>query len=141
MNRAFLQHQWIAFWRSKNTGKSIAVSIILGLTLLYFFANLLIASFFLDKILEKVIPGREAIDSFNGLLLYYFLFDLLMRFQLQELPTLQVKPYLNLPVGRNKIVNYLSLTSLWTGFNLSPFLLTGPFLLKVLVFEGHGLSF
>lgn len=141
MNRAFLQHQWIAFWRSKNTGKSMAISIVLGLTLLYFFANLLILSFFLDKILEKVIPGREAIDSFNGLLLYYFLADLLMRFQLQELPTLKVKPYLTLPVERNKIVNYLSFTSLWTGFSLSPFLLTIPFLLKVLVFAGYGSAF
>ncbi|MBC8053615.1 MAG: hypothetical protein H7Y13_11180 [Sphingobacteriaceae bacterium] len=141
MNRAFFQHQWIAFWRSKNTGKSMAVSIVLGLTLLYFFANLLVLSFFLDKILEKVSPDRDAIESFNAILLYYFLVDLLMRFQLQELPTLKVKPYLNLPVGRNKIVNYLSLTSLWSGFTLSPFLLTVPFLLKVLVFEGEGTAF
>lgn len=141
MNRAFLQHQWLAFWRSKNTGKSIAVSIVLGLTLLYFFANLLILSFFLDKILEKVIPERDAIDSFNGLLLYYFLADLLVRFQFQELPTLRVKPYLALPVGKNKIISYLSLTSLWTGFSLSPFLLTVPFLLKVLVFDGEFAAF
>ncbi len=141
MNSAFLHHQWIAFWRSKNTGKSMAVSIILGLSLLYFFANLLIASFFLDRILEKVFPAREAIESFNALLIYYFVIDLLVRFQLQELPTLRVKPYLNLPVKRNKIINYLSLTSLWTGFTISPFLLTVPFLLKILVFDDEASGF
>lgn len=141
MNRAFLQHQWLAFWRSKNTGKSMAISILLGLTMLYLFANLLIASFFLDKILDKVFPEKDVIDAFNGLLLYYFLADLLMRFQFQELPTLSVKPYLNLPVKRDKIVNYLSLTSLWSGFNLAPFLLTVPFLIKVLALEGEGLAF
>ncbi|MEJ6981085.1 DUF5687 family protein [Pedobacter sp. P351] len=141
MNKAFLQHQWLAFWRSKNTGKSIIVSILLALTMLYLFANLLIASFFLDKILDKVFPERSMMDAFNGLLLYYFLFDLLMRFQLQELPTLSVKPYLNLPISRNQIVNYLSITSLWSGFNLSPFLLTVPFLMKVLLFEGRVLEF
>ncbi|MBC7912481.1 MAG: hypothetical protein H7Y07_00010 [Pyrinomonadaceae bacterium] len=140
-NRIFFHHQYTAFWRSKNTGKSMAVSIFKGLSLLYLFANLLIVSFFLDKILDKAIPERETIDAFNCLLIYYFLIDLLMRFQLQELPTLSVKPYLNLPISRNKIVKYLSLTSLFTGFNLSPFLLTVPFLLKVLLFEGDGTTF
>ena len=119
----------------------MAVSIILGLTLLYFLSNLLILSFFLDKVLEKAIPQHDAVEAFNGLLLYYFLLDLFMRFQLQELPTLRVKPYLALPISKNKIVRYLSLTSLWTGFTLSPFLLAGPFLLKVLVFEGYGSEF
>lgn len=141
MNRAFLRHQWLAFWRSKNTSKSIIVSILLALAMLYLFANLLIASFFLDKILDKAFPEDDVQDAFNGLLLYYFLADLLMRFQLQELPTLAVKPYLNLPVSRNKIVNYLSLTSLWSGFNLSPFLLTVPFLIKVLWLEGQHSAF
>jgi len=141
MNQTFLRLQWLAFWRSKNTGKSIVVSILLGLSLLYLFANLLIASFFLDKILGRFFPDKEVINAFNGLLLYYFLFDLLMRFQLQELPTLSVKPYLNLPVRKNAIVNYLSFTSLWTGFNLSVFLLTVPFLIKVLLFRGEGYLF
>jgi hypothetical protein len=141
MNRAFLQHNWLAFWRSKNTGRSMAVTIITGLGLLYLFANLFVVSLFLEKILEKVFPGREAIESFNSLLLYYFLIDLLSRFQLQELPTLQVKPYLNLPVKRNKIINYLSLTSLWSGFTLSPFILTIPFLIKVLVFDDEASGF
>ena len=137
MNKAFLHQQWLAFWRSQNTGKSMAVSILLWLTMLYLFANLLIVSFFLDKILMRVLPDEEVIEAFNGLVLYYFLFDLLMRFQLQELPTLMARPYLTLPVNKNKIVSYLSITSLWTGFNLSPFMLMVPFLMKVLLFEGR----
>lgn len=137
MNRTFLWLQWLSFWRSKNTGKSIVVSILLGLSLLYLFANLLIASFFLDKLLGRFLPDKAVINAFNGLLLYYFLFDLLMRFQLQSLPTLAVKPYLSLPVRKKAIVNYLSFSSLWTGFNLSVFLLTVPFLTKVLLFRGE----
>ncbi|MHB1178512.1 MAG: DUF5687 family protein, partial [Daejeonella sp.] len=62
-----------------------------------------------------------------------FLLDLLLRFQLQELPTLSVRPYLHLPIKRNQIVNYLSVTSLGTAFNLAPFLLTIPFLFKVVI--------
>ena len=119
----------------------MAISIFVGLGLLYLFANLFVVSLFLEKILEKIFPARDAIESFNSLLLYYFLIDILSRFQLQELPTLRVKPYLNLPIKRNKIINYLSLTSLWSGFTIAPFLLTVPFLIKVLVFDDDASGF
>ncbi len=133
MTSAFLQHQWKAFWRSKNTGKSIAVRIVMTLLILYLFANLLVVAFFLDKIFKGVFPSQDIISSFNSFLLYYFFIDLLMRFQLQELPTLSVRPYLNLPVKKNQIVNYLCLTSLWSGFNFTPFILTLPFLINVVL--------
>lgn len=133
MTSAFLQHQWKAFWRSKNTGKSIAVRIIMTLLILYLLTNLLVVAFFLDKIFKGVFPAQDVISSFNGFLLYYFLLDLLTRFQLQELPTLSVRPYLNLPVRRNQIVNYLCLSSIWSGFNFMPFILTLPFLIKIVL--------
>ncbi|MDB5119235.1 MAG: hypothetical protein JWN56_453 [Sphingobacteriales bacterium] len=99
--------------------------------ILYFFINMLVLSFFLDDILKKSFPSANVISTFNSFLLYYFLVDLFNRFQLQELPTLSVKPYLNLPIRRNQIVNYLSFVSLGTLFNLAPFILTLPFLMKV----------
>lgn len=133
MTSSFLQHQWKAFWRSKNTGKSVAIRIVMGLLILYFFANLLLLAFFLDKIFVAVYPQQDVIASFNSVLIYYFLIDLMARFQLQELPTLSVRPYLNVPVKKNQIVNYLCLTSLWSGFNFSPYILTLPFLLKVVL--------
>lgn len=141
MTRAFLRHQSKAFWRSKSTGKSIAVRVVMGLLILYLFANLLLIAFFLDKIFKEVYPGRDVTASFNSFLLYYFLFDLLMRFQLQELPTLSVRPYLNLPVTRNQIVNYLCLTSMVSGFNFAPFILTLPFLVKVVLAAKGGAVF
>lgn len=141
MTSSFLQHQWKAFWRSKNTGKSIAVRIVMALLILYLLVNVLVLAFFLDKIFKAIYPAADVIRSFNSFLLYYFLLDLLARFQLQELPTLSVKPYLNLPVRKNQIVNYLCLTSLWSGFNLTPFLLTLPFLIKVVIPSAGGAVF
>ena len=131
MTITFINHQWKAFWRSKNTGKSIAIRIVMGILILYFLLNMLVLSFFLDDILKKTFPSANVINTFYGFLLYYFLIDLFNRFQLQELPTLSVKPYLNLPIRRNQIVNYLSFVSLGTLFNLSPFILSLPFLIKV----------
>lgn len=135
MTFALIQHQWKAFWRSKNTGQSIIIQVVLGIIILYFLLNLLAISFFLDKILLELFPGKDVVSSFSGFLLYYFFLDLLLRYQLQELPTLQVKPYLHLAVKRSQIINYLSFISLWSGFNLAPFLLTVPFLIKIVVPE------
>lgn len=135
MTSSFLQHQWKSFWRSKSTGKSIAVRVVMALLVLYLFANLLVISFFLDKIFKEVYPHADVVSSFNSFLLYYFLMDLLARFQLQELPTLSVKPYLNLPVSKTQILNYLCLVSLWSAFNFSPFIITLPFLIKVVLAE------
>lgn len=139
MTLTFLSQQWIAFWRSRNKGKSVAIRITMAVLVLYLLLNVLVVAFFMDKILMKTHPGENILQVFNGFILYYFLMDLLMRFQLQELPTLSVRPYLHLPIKKNQIVNYLSITSLFTTFNLTPFLLTVPFLLKVLVPQ-HGLE-
>ena len=82
MTFTLIQHQWKAFWRSKNTGQSIIVQVVLGIIVLYFLLNLLAISFFLDKILLELFPGKNVVSSFSGFLLYYFFLDLLLRYQL-----------------------------------------------------------
>jgi hypothetical protein len=132
MTSTFIQHELKAFWRSKNTGKSIAILIVMGILVLYLLINILFFGFFLDKILEKVFPGDDLVISFCGIILLYYLIDLFMRLQLQELPTLRVQPYLQLPVKRNSLVGYLAFAGLLSVFNLWPFILFGPFILKIM---------
>ncbi|MDN3581991.1 DUF5687 family protein [Mucilaginibacter flavus] len=129
---SFISHELKAFWRSKNTGKSIAIRVVMGILILYLLLNVLVAGFFLDKILEHAFPNEELIIPFCGIILIYFLFDLLMRLQFQELPTLRVQPYLHLPIKRNFLVRYLALTATLSVFNLWPFVLFLPFIFKVL---------
>lgn len=128
----FIQHELKAFWRSKNTGKNIAIRVVMGVFILYLLINVLVLGFFLDKLLGKAFPHDSLIFSFCGLILLYFLFDLVMRLQLQELPTLRVQPYLQLPVKRNKLVGYLALTAMFSVFNLWPFILFVPFIIKII---------
>lgn len=113
--------------------------IVMGILIVYLLLNVLVVAFFMDKILVKTYPGQDILQTFNSFIIYYFLMDLIMRFQLQELPTLSIRPYLHLPISKNQIVNYLSVTSLATAFNLTPFLLTIPFLIKVLIPQ-HGIG-
>ncbi|MDN5284473.1 MAG: hypothetical protein JWR38_747 [Mucilaginibacter sp.] len=133
MISTFIRHELKAFWRSKNTGKSVAIRVVMGILILYLLINVLIVGFLLDKILEGVFPNEDLVKSFCGIILIYFLFDLLMRLQLQELPTLRVQPYLHLPIKRNSLVRYLALSAVLSMFNLWPFILFLPFVFKIVV--------
>ncbi|MEO7213176.1 DUF5687 family protein [Mucilaginibacter sp.] len=133
MISTFFSHELKAFWRSKNTGKSIAVKVVMGILILILLLYVVALGVFLDLLLGKIFPKVDLVVSFCGIILIYFLFDMLMRLQLQELPTLKVQPYLHLPVTRNSVVGYLALTALLSFFNLWPIILFTPFILKVIL--------
>lgn len=132
MISTFLRHELKAFWRSKNTGKSIAIRIVMGVFILFLLMYVLVLGFFLNKILDKAYPHEDVVIAFCGIFLLYYMVDLFMRLQLQELPTLRVQPYLQLPVKRNALVRYLAFTALLSVFNIWPFILFLPFILKVI---------
>jgi hypothetical protein len=93
MLAVFLDHQWKAFWRSRNKGSSIAANIFIGLAVLYLLVLAIGIGVSMEMIIEKVFPDKDTISVFNGFILYYFAVDFVMRMQLQELPTLSIAPY------------------------------------------------
>jgi len=132
MLSTFLNHQWKDFWRGRNKGGSIAAQILLGFFVLYFLAIAIFIGFGMGFFLEKSFPGKNPITVFNGFILYYFLFDLALRTQMQELPTLSVVPYLHLNIRKKTIVNFLNIKSLFSIFNFLPLFVFIPFsLMKV----------
>jgi len=133
MIKTFLKHEFKAFWRSKNAGKSLAIRIVMALLILLLMLYVVAAGFFMGPILKKVFPHDSVIFSFCGFVLVFFVFDLFSRIQLQELPTLRVQPYLQLPIKRNAIVGYLTFTGLFSVFNLWPVLLFWPFIFRHLL--------
>lgn len=133
----FLDHQWKSFWRSRNRGGSIATQILLGLFMLYFLAVALGAGLLMATLLTKLFPQHNVISSFNGLILYYFAFDFMMRIQLQELPTLSIVPYLHLRISRKTLINFLNIKALFSAFNLIPLFIFLPFCFtKILTTHG-----
>ena len=120
-------HQWKSFWRSRNAGKSMAVQIFIGFITLYLLVSAIGVGFYLQKLLNRMYPGQDIIRVFCGFILYYFLFDALIRFLLQELPTLTIQPYLVQNIKRGQLIRFLNLRSLFTLFNLLPLLLFTPF--------------
>ena len=127
MLSTFLSHQRKSFWRSRNRGSSIAGQIVLGFFMLYFFAVAVGIGFGMSIFLPKIFPDQNILTSFNGIILYYFAFDFIMRLQFQELPTLSIIPYLHLKIPKGKIIKFLNVKALFSAFNLWPFFIFLPF--------------
>jgi hypothetical protein len=125
-----LSHQWKSFWRSRSAGKSIAVQIIMGLVVLYFLSVAIGAGIFLKEFIHDSFPKEDPVRVFSGGILYYFSFDILMRFMWQDLPTLTIQPYLIQNIRRSQLIRFLNIRSLFNVINLLPPVLALPFILR-----------
>jgi hypothetical protein len=115
------------FWQ-KNIALNILLGIVVGIMLLY----LLVLGLFIDKILMELFPDKNPIVVFNGIILYYFAFEFLVRFFMQSLPTLNIETYLHLPIKKSAIVHYVSSKSIFAIGNYLGWLVFFPFAFKVI---------
>ena len=93
MIKWFIRHQIKESFRSSIWQKSLALNILIGFLLVIISGYLLLLGIFIDDILKEIYPNQDLVLKFNGLLLYYFLFDLLMRYLIQGLPKLGIEAY------------------------------------------------
>lgn len=127
MNYQFTALQIKRIKRSSFWQKSLATNIFLGLLMTVLLLELLGVGIFLKTILEKAAKGISPEALLNQGLIYYFLITFMIRFFVQELPTMEVTPLLHLPIKKNSISSYLSFRSLLSFFNFLPLFLFLPF--------------
>lgn len=73
------------------------------------------------------VPNMEPYHILNSGLIIILALDFFVRFPFQKTPTQEVKPYLLLPVRRNRILDFLLIRSGLNGFNLFWLFLFIPF--------------
>ncbi|GHT60710.1 hypothetical protein AGMMS50239_10190 [Bacteroidia bacterium] len=86
--------------------------------------------FVLDMFLLKAGPYERAIDTFNAILPYFFVLDFIIKFFFKTNESMQIAPYLSLPVKRNKLFDFLlrkEFTNFWNFYFL---FLVVPFAFK-----------
>ncbi|HUB61349.1 MAG TPA: DUF5687 family protein [Puia sp.] len=127
-----LSHQWKAFWRSRSAGKNLATQLVIGFLALYLLACALFLGFSFRHLLPELFPAQNIIKAFCGLILYYFMVDILTRFLVQELPVLAVQPYLAQDIRRRQLVRFLNLRSIFHFLNLLPIFIFIPFVITVI---------
>jgi hypothetical protein len=130
--KILLQHQWKSFWRSRSAGRNVVMQIFIGFIVLYLLATAIFVGVALDKILSGAFPGQNVIHIFLGFILYYFAFDIIMRYIMQDLPTLAVQPYLTQNIKRAKLVQFLNIRSLVSIFCVLPLFIFIPFIVTVI---------
>lgn len=130
-----LTHQWKSFIRSRNSGRSIAIQILLGFFILYFLAIAIFLGISLSSILREAFPKQDIVKIFCGFILYFFSFDIILRFMLQDLPTLTVQPYLLQNIKKSSLVGFLNVRSLFSFFNALPLILFIPFSATVIAHQ------
>jgi len=126
-------HQWKSFLRNPMFERNLAVRIFMIIMFSFLALEFIIAGFFLDKMLLEFQLYTHAIDAFNYVLFFLLLADFLIKFFFKKNQSMQIAPYLALPIKRSRLFNFLlrkEFTSFWNFFWL--FLLI-PFALKSII--------
>ena len=132
MIKHFLNLEWKQYFRSSYWQKSIVINILLIFFALYFIGIFLFMGAFLFKIIGKATPDEDPFLVVNNYIFYWFIGDVLMRFFLQKLPVMSVKPLLTLPIKRSTIVNFVLGKSALNFFNFLPLFAIIPFSISLL---------
>jgi len=133
MIKHFINLEWKSLFRSASFGKSVALKIFMAFLALYFIVSFLALGLALFPILKKTFPDQNPFVIVNGFMFYWILADLLMRFFLQKLPVMSVKPLLTLPIKKSKMVHYVLGKSAVSFFNFLPLFAIIPFGVMLLV--------
>ncbi|WPO80120.1 DUF5687 family protein [Flavobacterium sp. KACC 22761] len=134
MIKKFIYLEWKAFVRSASFGANLAMKILIGFLMVYFsvlFVAMGVGAFY---VLKKM--NLEPLITINKFLIYYFLFDLIIRLLMQAIPVLNIKPLLVLPFKKPIIVHFSLGKTALSFFNWVHALFFVPFSV-VLVIEGY----
>lgn len=133
MIKHFINLEWKQYFRSSYWQKNMALNILMVFLALYFIGVFLILGFGLLPILKKVFPEQDPFVVVNGFIFFWIMIDLLMRFFLQKLPVMSVKPLLTLPVKRSSVVHYVLGKSALSFFNFLPLFAIIPFSIMLII--------
>ncbi|MDQ1168115.1 MULTISPECIES: DUF5687 family protein [unclassified Flavobacterium] len=134
MIKKFIYLEWKAFIRSASFGKNLTMKIIIGFLMIYFsliFIGMGVGAFYVLKDMKL-----EPLVTINKFLIYYFLFDLIIRLLLQSIPVLNIKPLLVLPFKKPTIVHFSLGKTVLSFFNWVHALFFIPFSV-VLILNGY----
>jgi hypothetical protein len=139
MIQPLVAHTWKRLFRSVSFGKELATNIFLAFLALMLVGYSLALGFALETIITKGLKQADSMQFLNGLLLYYFGFEFMIRYFMQNLPVFDVQPYLHLPLKRANIVHHLLVRSWVHVLNASVPLLFTPFAFSVVAVRfGNG---
>lgn len=135
MLKHFINLEWKSFFRSASFKVNLALKIfmIIGafFMLLYALGVGVAAYYLIEEMLDP-----EPLKIINKFLIFYLVADLAMRYFLQKMPIVNIKPLLYLPLKKDKIVSFGINKTIISFFNIIHGFFFIPFSI-VLIVEGH----
>lgn len=136
MFKRFLNLQWKSFFRSASLGKSLALKIAMIFIGINMLVSMAILGVFLYTILQKVFPNVDPVLKVSEYMIYWLLIELVLRYFMQKLPVMNVKPLLILPIKKSTITHYILSSSVLSVYNFLSLFLFIPFCI-VLLMNGY----
>lgn len=113
--------------RSTAFAKSILVAVFLGFLAILLLAYVFLLGFVLKQLLEKGFDSTDAYITLSGILIYFFLFEFMYRYFVQQLPVMELERFLHLPIKKSYIIHFLLGRSFVSPLSLIAPLLFTPF--------------
>jgi len=135
MIKRFISLEWKAFTRSASFKVNLGLKILMIFGAFFMLLYALGAGVFAYYGIEEFIDP-EPLKIINKFLIFYFIFDLVLKYFLQKMPIVNIKPLLYLPLKKNQVVSFginktmISFFNIWHAFFFIPFSI-------VLLIEGH----
>jgi hypothetical protein len=136
MIKKFISLEWKQFFRASYFQKGIAIKILLILGAIYFGGIALLLGGGMFFIFKKVMPDIDPIITVNNFLVYWILFELMIRFFMQQLPVMNIKPLMIIPIKRSTVIHYLLGKTTVSFFNFISLFIFLPFSI-VLITQGY----
>ena len=138
MIKHFLSLEWKQFKRASYFQKGLAIKILLFLGVLYFGGIAVFMGGAMFFILKKAMPEIDPIVTVNNFLVYWVLGNFVIRFFMQQLPVMNIKPLMIIPIKRQAVIHYLLGKTSISFFNIVSILIFLPFCI-VLLAKGYPL--
>ncbi|MGB7393559.1 MAG: DUF5687 family protein, partial [Pricia sp.] len=133
MFKHFIRLQWKSFFRSSSLGKSLGIKIVTGFFALYLLITLVGGGVGAYFVLKEQLPDVDPVRAISSFFAYWILGELFLRYFMQKLPVMDIKPFLTLPVRKESIAHYILARSTVSFYNLIGLFFFIPFGIVLLV--------
>ncbi len=136
MFKHFLNLKIKSFFRASALGKSLIIKTVMIFFGVYLLLVMVGLGVFLYTLLKTEFPNVDPVLKVNEYIMYWLFIELLLRYFLQKLPVMNVKPLLMLPIKKSVITHFVLSSSIFSIYNFLALFVCIPFCV-VLLFKGY----
>ncbi|MFD0863099.1 DUF5687 family protein [Sungkyunkwania multivorans] len=136
MFKHFINLEWKAFFRSASLGKSLGIKIFMAFLAIYLAFSMIGTGAAAYFILKEAFPTIDPLVIVSKFLIFWIFLEVIIRYFMQKLPVMNVKPLLNKQISKNTITHYVLAKSGLSFYNFVSLFAFVPFGV-VLITQGY----